>query len=168
MTDEQPKSGTDEHSSADDVFDLQRIQNLIELMKQHDLGEIDLKQGEQRIRLSRSGPQKVVTAAAAPPPAAAPQPASADAGGESQDDPNITYIKSPMVGTFYSRPNPNSESFVKVGDHVDPETTVCIIEAMKVFNEIPAELRGKVIAVLVDDEEPVEFGKPLFKVDTSQ
>ena len=72
-----------------------------------------------------------------------------------------------MVGTFYSRPNPEADPFVKVGDVVDPESTVCVIEAMKVFNEIPAELRGKIVAVLVQDEEPVEFGKPLFKVDTS-
>jgi acetyl-CoA carboxylase biotin carboxyl carrier protein len=72
-----------------------------------------------------------------------------------------------MVGTFYGRANPNAEPYVHVGDHVEAETTVCIIEAMKVFNEIPAEVRGKIVAVLVDDEEPVEFGKPLFKVDTS-
>jgi acetyl-CoA carboxylase biotin carboxyl carrier protein len=72
-----------------------------------------------------------------------------------------------MVGTFYSKPNPTAEPFVKVGDHVDPERTICIIEAMKVFNEIPAEIRGRIVAVLVGDEESVEFGKPLFKVDTS-
>jgi acetyl-CoA carboxylase biotin carboxyl carrier protein len=72
-----------------------------------------------------------------------------------------------MVGTFYSRPNPKAEAFVKVGDRVDATTTVCIIEAMKVFNEIPAELRGKIVAVLCEDGEAVEFDKPLFKVDTS-
>ena len=69
-----------------------------------------------------------------------------------------------MVGTFYSKPNPNTEPYVKIGDHVSEESTVCIIEAMKVFNEIAAEVAGKIVAVLVDDEEPVEFGKPLFKV----
>ena len=73
-----------------------------------------------------------------------------------------------MVGTFYSKSNPNAGPYVKAGDHVDPETTICIIEAMKVFNEIPAEIRGQIVAVLVEDEEPVEFGKPLFKVDTSK
>ena len=72
-----------------------------------------------------------------------------------------------MVGTYYSRANPNSPPFVKVGDQVTPEKTICIIEAMKVFNEIPAEIRGKIVAVLVNEEEAVEFGKPLFKVDTS-
>ena len=80
---------------------------------------------------------------------------------------NIIYIKSPMVGTFYSRPNPNSEQFVKVGDYVDETKLVCIVEAMKVFNEIPAEVRGRIVATLVSDEESVDFGKPLFKVDTS-
>jgi acetyl-CoA carboxylase biotin carboxyl carrier protein len=83
------------------------------------------------------------------------------------DDPNVIVIKSPMVGTFYSKPNPKAASYVKVGDHVEPETTICIIEAMKVFNEIPAEMSGKVVAILVGEEEPVEFGKPLFKIDTT-
>ena len=82
------------------------------------------------------------------------------------DSPNIAIIKSPMVGTFYSKPNPNAAPYVKVGDHIEPDKTVCMIEAMKVFNEIPAEIRGKILEVLVHDEEPVEFGKPLFKVDT--
>jgi acetyl-CoA carboxylase biotin carboxyl carrier protein len=88
--------------------------------------------------------------------------------GPAADGPSIVVIKSPMVGTFYSRPNPKSEAFVKVGDHIEANTTICIIEAMKVFNEIPAEIRGKVVAVLAEDEEAVDFGKPLFKVDTSK
>lgn len=83
------------------------------------------------------------------------------------DVPGIVVIKSPMVGTFYSRPNPKAEPYVKVGDRVDTTTVVCIIEAMKVFNEIPAEVRGKVTALLCEDGEAVEFDKPLFKVDTS-
>jgi acetyl-CoA carboxylase biotin carboxyl carrier protein len=77
-------------------------------------------------------------------------------------------IRSPMVGTFYTRPNPDAETFVKVGDRVTPQTTVCVIEAMKVFNEIPAEISGEIVAVLADNEEAVEYGKPLFKVDTSR
>ena len=85
----------------------------------------------------------------------------------SKESENIVVIKSPMVGTFYGKPNPEAESFVKVGDLVSPDTTVCIVEAMKVFNEIPADLSGRIVAVLVENEEPVEFGKPLFKVDTS-
>ncbi len=73
-----------------------------------------------------------------------------------------------MVGTFYAKANPNAEPFVRVGDHVDEATTVCIIEAMKVFNEIPAEISGRIVAILVDDEEPVDFGRPLFKLDTKK
>jgi acetyl-CoA carboxylase biotin carboxyl carrier protein len=84
------------------------------------------------------------------------------------DGPNIALIKSPMVGTFYTRPNPKAEAYVKVGSKVDTTSTVCIIEAMKVFNEIPAEVRGTIVAILVEDGEAVEFEKPLFKVDTSQ
>ncbi len=72
-----------------------------------------------------------------------------------------------MVGTFFSKPNPESDVFVRVGDPVGKDSIVCIIEAMKVFNEIPAEVSGRIVAVLVDNEESVDFGRPLFKVDTS-
>jgi acetyl-CoA carboxylase biotin carboxyl carrier protein len=97
----------------------------------------------------------------------APAPSSGAAPAAAADGENIVYIRSPMVGTFYCRANPNAAPFVKVGDHVEAETTVCIVEAMKMFNEIPAEVRGRIVAVLVEDEEPVDHGKPLFKVDTS-
>ena len=79
----------------------------------------------------------------------------------------MALIKSPIVGTFYSAPDPDAPAFIKVGDHVGPETTVCIVEAMKVFNEIPAEISGKITAVLVENGSPVEFGQPLFRVDTA-
>jgi acetyl-CoA carboxylase biotin carboxyl carrier protein len=153
------------------VFELGRIRRLVELMQEFDLREVDLRQSDQRIRLCRGvEPVSFVPAAAAPAAAAsagAPaRPASAAPAADT-DSPNITYIKSPMVGTFYSRPNPKAPPYVKVGDHVEPDKTICIIEAMKVFNEIPAEVRGKIVAVLVSDEEPVEFGKPLYKVDTT-
>ncbi len=97
-------------------------------------------------------------------PALPSQPAATSSPADAA---NIVVIKSPMVGTFYSRPNPKAEPYVKVGDRVDTSTVVCIIEAMKVFNEIPAEVRGKVVAVIASDGEGVEFDKPLFKVDTS-
>ena len=74
-------------------------------------------------------------------------------------------IKSPMVGTFYSAPEPDAAPFVKVGDHVGPETVVCIVEAMKVFNQIPAEVSGRIVSVLAENGAPVEFGQPLFRVD---
>ena len=103
--------------------------------------------------------------AAAPVPAAATAaPASA---AEAVDGDNISLVTSPMVGTFYSKPNPNAETYVKVGDHVEADTIVCVVEAMKMFNEIPAGISGKVVAVLVKNEEAVDVNKPLFKVDTN-
>ncbi len=155
----------DSGSGAGDVFDIERIRVLIELMKEHGLSELDLQQQDQAIRLRREGPP--APGMVLPPVAAAPL-APAAAPAEPEDGPNIVYIKSPMVGTLYLKANPNAELFVKVGDHVGAETTVCIIEAMKVFNEIPAEVSGRVIAILADNEEPVDHNRPLFKIDTSQ
>ncbi len=155
-----------------DVFDIKQIRRLIELMKEHDLGEIDLRQASQRIRLCRGGPVETPGAAGAPPaapPAAMQTPPVTDASETPEEsEEHIAYIKSPMVGTFYSRANPNSDPYIRVGDHVEPETTVCIVEAMKVFNEIPAEISGRILAMLVEEEESVDYGKPLFKVDTSK
>lgn len=148
-----------------DVFDVDRVRNLVELMIEHGLSEVDLRQHGQTIRLRRGGEVTGMQPAFAAPasmPAAAPTPPPQSGGAD--EDADLIVIKSPMVGTFYGRPNPESDSFVKVGQDISEDTTVCIIEAMKVFNEIAAEVSGKVVAVLVDNEEPVEFGKPLFKV----
>ena len=145
------------------VFDIDRLHQYVEFMKENDITEIDLEQNGEKIRLSRSGGVMPV-AASAPSPVAAPAAAADD--DEAEPD-HIVTINSPMVGTFYCRPDPESESYVQVGDMVTAESTVCIIEAMKVFNELPAEIRGKIVAVLVDDQTPVDVGKPLFKVDTS-
>ena len=157
-------------SSSASVFDVKTIRELVALMEEHQLSEVDLKQAEQQIRLVKGGAQPVAVAApavaapvaAAPQAAAAPSPTAEPAG----DGPHIKTITAPMVGTFYSKPKPDSEDFVKVGATVSEDTVVCIIEAMKVFNEIPAEISGKVVEVLVKNEEPVDFGKPLFKLDT--
>ena len=154
-----------------DIFDVRRVRRLVELMEEHDLSELDIRDNEMRIRLRR-GFEPLVTAtmsprssAAAATPATAP-PAASTAEPPRTDDIHAVVIKSPIVGTFYTAPNPDSPAYVKVGDHVGPETTVCIVEAMKVFNQIPAEVSGKIIAVLVENGQPVEFGQPLFKVDT--
>ncbi|MEN6558665.1 MAG: acetyl-CoA carboxylase biotin carboxyl carrier protein [Thermoguttaceae bacterium] len=152
--------------SCQDIFDVRKIRRLVELMKEHDLTEIDLHQGEVRIQLRRASanvPPMLVQAPIAVAPAVASSPA-APAPAESGDA-NLTVIKSPMVGTFYAAPDPDSPPFVKIGDHVGPETTVCIVEAMKVFNQIPAELSGRIVAVLAENGSPVEFGQPLFKVN---
>jgi acetyl-CoA carboxylase biotin carboxyl carrier protein len=164
-------------SSNQDIFDVRKIRRLVELMNEHDLSEMDLRQGETRIQLRRAGDPVVVapTAAAAPSVAAAaptptpPQPPKQAAAAESPpDEEHLVPIESPMVGTFYASPDPDASPYVKVGDHVGPETTICIVEAMKVFNEIQAEVSGKVVAVLVESGEPVEFGQPMFKLDTRQ
>jgi acetyl-CoA carboxylase biotin carboxyl carrier protein len=146
------------------VFDIDRLHQYVEFMKENDITEIDLEQNGEKIRLSRSGGVMPVVASA-PAPVAAP---TAAADNEEVADPDhIVTISSPMVGTFYCRPDPESEPYVQVGDMVTAESTVCIVEAMKVYNQLAAEIRGKIVAVLVDDETPVDVGKPLFKVDTS-
>ena len=157
-------------NAKEDVFSVERIRSLIDLMKEYDLSEVDLRQDEQQIRLVR-GAKQIVTAApavvasapAAAPAAAAPAAASS---APAADGPHIKIIKSPMVGTFYSRPNPKSDDFVKVGSSVSADSVVCIIEAMKVFNDIPAEMTGKIVEILAKNEEAVDFDRPLFKVDT--
>jgi acetyl-CoA carboxylase biotin carboxyl carrier protein len=148
-----------------DIFDVKKVRRLVELMKEHDLAEIDLRQADQRIRLRRGAEPQIATGGMAPtnaPAAATHVPATPP----SATDSGFEVIKSPMVGTFYAAGNPESLPFVKVGDHVGPESVVCIIEAMKVFNEIQAEIAGQVAAVLVENGQPVEFGQPLFKIDT--
>jgi acetyl-CoA carboxylase biotin carboxyl carrier protein len=154
----------------EDVFQIERIRQLVELMEQHGLSEIDLRHEQQRIRLRRGAEELSAAAPVGPAFATAPTPPVpvVSPGQRADDDAHIVLIKSPMVGTFYGRPHPDAERFVKVGDHISSDTTVCIIEAMKVFNEIPAEVSGTIVAILAEDEEPVEFGKPLFKVDTSK
>ncbi len=157
-----------------DVFEVRRIRRLIELMNEHDLAEIDLRQSDQRIRLRR-GPANVPLSPTppAPVPAAPSRADGASAANAAVQEPaaaadatNIVLIKSPMVGTYYAAPSPDAPPFCKVGDQVEPESTVCIVEAMKVFNEIPAECSGRIVAVMVDNGDPVEFGQPLFRVDT--
>lgn len=156
-----------ESPTGGDVFDEKKIRRLIELMNEHDLNEIDLREGEMRVRLRKRG--EVVMASAPAPMAhaapAAPAPTAATAAPATAASDNFAVVKSPMVGTFYSAPNPESPPFTKVGDHIGNDTIVCVIEAMKVFNEIPAELTGKVVACLVQNGSPVEFGQPLFKID---
>jgi acetyl-CoA carboxylase biotin carboxyl carrier protein len=149
-----------------DVFDVKKVRQLIELMKEHELSELDLRQAENRVRIRRGG--EVVTYSA-PAVAAAPAPLPGASGPASAPvDPaesRMLVIKSPMVGTFYKASGPDSPVFVKVGDRIGPEKTVCIIEAMKVFNEIPAGISGQVVAILVENGAAVEFGQPLMKVD---
>jgi len=142
-----------------DIFDVKKVRRLIELMKEHDLAEIDLKQADQRVRIKRG--QEVVTHSAAP----APRPAVTAVEPVAEASSRMLVVTSPMVGTFYRSSNPESPPFAKVGDRIGPEKTVCIIEAMKVFNEIPAGVSGQIVAILVENGVAVEFGQPLIKID---
>ena len=155
-------------SGSGDIFDLKKLRRLIELMNEHDLGEIDLRDGEIRVRLRKHGEVVTVAPARAAPVAAPAAVAPPAASAAPAADDSLAVIKSPMVGTFFVSSNPESPPFVKVGDRVGADSTVCIIEAMKVFNEIPAEMSGQIAAVLVKNGDPVEYGQPLFKVDTRQ
>lgn len=164
-----PENDMANSPSGGDITDVRKIRRLVELMQEHELTEIDLRDGDIRIRLRKGGetvyttqapmmaaPVAAPVAAAAPAASAAAAPAAAD---------SLPTVKSPMVGTFYTSSSPESPPLVKVGDNVGPETSVCIIEAMKVFNEIPAEIKGKIVAVLVENGSPVEYGQPLFRID---
>jgi acetyl-CoA carboxylase biotin carboxyl carrier protein len=156
-------------ANSGDIFDVRRIRRLVELMNEHDLAEIDLRDSEVRIRLRKHHEPVVTALAAAPVPAAAPARVAAPATAVAQTvNEHLVEIKSIMVGTFFASPSPDAPPFVKVGDHVGPDTKICIIEAMKVFNEIPSGVSGRIVAVLVENGDPVEFGQPLFKVDPRQ
>jgi acetyl-CoA carboxylase biotin carboxyl carrier protein len=164
--------GMTDSPSNQDVFDVRKIRRLVELMTERDLTEIDLRHGDQRVRIRRGGEPASAGAArvaVSPPPAAAPSPQpsrEAPSAAAAPKEDYIVLIKSPMVGTFYAASDPDSPAYAKVGDPVGPESVVCIVEAMKVFNQIPAEVSGKIVGVLVENGEPVEYGQPLFKVDT--
>lgn len=154
------------------VFDVNQVRELIELMETHDLNEVDLKQSDQRIRLRRGLAGGPVSYAATPAPAPAPAaptaaaPAAAAPATPTADD-NTILILSPTIGTFYARPKPDAADFVKVGDTVTPDTIICLVEAMKMFNEIPAGVSGKIVEVLVSNEEAVHVDMPLFRVTKS-
>lgn len=150
-----------------DIFDVKRIRRLVELMNEHELAEIDLRQADQRIRL-RKGGEPIIEVARPAAPAAPASGGTAPTPPAATSDANLVEIKSPMIGTYYSASSPELPPFVKVGDHIGPTSTVCIIEAMKVFNEIPAEVSGLVVQVLVENGAPVEFGQPLFKIDPNK
>ncbi len=154
-------------SGSGDAFDLEKLRELIELMETHDLTEVSLRHGDEQWRLRRGGREVVqmVPANLVPMVAATQEavPSSAEAKTKAPAAGTIN-IESPTVGTFYAAPSPDDSPFVSVGTKVQPETIVCIVEAMKVFNQIPAEVSGTIVAVLVNNGDPVEFGQPLFRV----
>jgi len=163
-------------------MDIRKVKKLIELLEESAISEIEIKEGEESVRISRANsapvyapPVQPLPAAAAPAvappaaalpaaaPAAAATPAAATPAAEEVDG---TVINSPMVGTYYAAPSPGAPSFVKVGQSIKPGDTICIVEAMKILNQIEAEVGGVVKKLLVEDGQPVEFGEPLMIVET--
>jgi acetyl-CoA carboxylase biotin carboxyl carrier protein len=152
-------------------MDIRKIKKLIELLEESGLAEIEITEGEESVRIARvmQGPPVVTlpahhappAAAAAPAPAPAPQ--SAPPAAPAARDENL--VTAPMVGTFYASPSPGAKAFVEVGQEVRVGQVLCIIEAMKMMNQIESERAGKVVAVLAKNGEPVEFGQPLFAIE---
>ena len=154
-------------------MDLKDIKAIIDLMKKNSVTEFELEKQDFKIRLKRGAngtapvvayddPPALVVAQAAPviPAPAQPVPAAPPPSNELE-------IKSPMIGTFYRAPSPEAAPYVEIGTEVNPETVVCIIEAMKVMNEIKAEAKGVITQVMIENTKPVEFGQPLFKIRPS-
>ena len=152
-------------------MDLERIEELLRLLSDHDVSEFSFKDKDQTLRLRLGPPPAMAPAVMAPAPsavaapsvapAAAPAPAVAD---EPQGEQGGTLVESPMVGTFYRSPAPDADPFVEVGSSVTKGQTLCIVEAMKLMNEIEAEVSGVVAEILVDNAQPVQFGQPLFRI----
>jgi len=149
-------------------MDIRKIKKLIELIENSGLAEIEIKEGDDAIRISRSS-AVVETVVAAPAIAAVAAPAAVENAGDEVDDtagiPDGHVVTSPMVGSFYPSPSPESKNFVEVGSKVKVGDTLCIIEAMKIFNEIESDKAGTVIAILKEPGDPTEFGEPLFIID---
>jgi acetyl-CoA carboxylase biotin carboxyl carrier protein len=153
-------------------MDLKLIKNILELISESYVNEVSLEEGDFKIKVKKQGEvQQVSYSQAAAPqapaqPAAAPQPQQASQTETSEstadDQPAGDTVKSPIVGTFYTAPSPDSDPFVKVGDQISKGETLCIVEAMKIMNEIEAEFSGTVQKILVEDGQPIEFDQPLF------
>lgn len=161
-------------------MDLKSILELLRFVSKSDLSEVIVEEGEFRLTIRRGptgvptplpmAPAPVALPSAAPVlPPPVPTPAPAEPPKAEPEPPaapkKVEYIRSPMVGTFYRRPSPDKEPYVKVGDIIQPGQVVCIIEAMKLFNEIQSEIAGKIVRILVEDAQPVEYDQPLFEVE---
>ncbi len=152
-------------------MDIRKIKKLIELLEESSLSEIEIVEGEESLRITRAtaapaalAPQMVAAPApvAAPPPAAAPEPAASEPEGDAIPDGQV--VRAPMVGTFYAASSPEAEAFVGKGQSVAVGDTLCIIEAMKMFNQIESDYAGTVVAILAENGQPVEFDQPLFVI----
>jgi len=153
------------------MIDIRKLKELVRLMVENDLTELDIRDEQETVTVKRPGihavPQVVAAPVMAAPVAHAAPAAAAPAAAPAPAKETLPAIESPMVGTFYAAPGPDKAPFVSVGSKVGPDTTVCLIEAMKIFNEIKAETSGTVEEVLVKSGQPVEFGQPLFRIRPS-
>jgi len=150
-------------------MDIRKIKKLIELLEESGIAEIEIKEGEESVRISRHGtmpmqmPMQMYAPQSAPAPVA---PASAPvAAAPVEKKPLGHTVKSPMVGTFYMAPTPGAKSFVEIGSRVTAGDTICIIEAMKILNQIEADKTGVIAAILVENGQPVEYGEPLYVIE---
>jgi len=150
-------------------MDIRKVKKLIELLEESGIAEIEIHEGEESVRISRQSVSAAPAVVSAPPaPAAAAVPATEGAPAVAEAEPETVSghtVNSPMVGTFYAAPSPGAKPFVGVGDSVGIGDTLCIIEAMKLLNQIEADKAGVVKAVLVENGQPVEYGQPLFVID---
>lgn len=153
-------------------MDIRKIKKLIELLEDSSLTEMEITEGEEKVRLSRKTKQQIVSvpsapAATVPAPVetAAPVMTAATTETVSASEGSGLFIRSPMVGTFYASPSPDAGPFVRVGDKVSVGDVVCIVEAMKMFNQIESEVEGTIKRVLVENGQPVEFDEPLFEIE---
>jgi acetyl-CoA carboxylase biotin carboxyl carrier protein len=158
-------------------MDIKEIQELIRFVAKSGVNEVELERDGFKLSIKANAPAPVAQAVAAPMPmqVAAPAPVAAApaaaapvapaAPAAASNESNYLTITSPMIGTFYRTPGPDKDPFVNVGDVVEPGKVVCIVEAMKLFNEIESEVKGRIVKVLVDNASPVEYGQPLFLVD---
>jgi acetyl-CoA carboxylase biotin carboxyl carrier protein len=150
-------------------MDIRKVKKLIELLEESGIAEIEIKEGEESVRISRTGQNPAAAPAAMmAAPAMAPAPvaaAAAEAPAAEESVPAGHMVRSPMVGTFYRASAPGAKSFVEVGDTVSAGDTLCIIEAMKILNQIEADKSGKITAILVENGQPVEYDEPLFIIE---
>ena len=151
---------------ADKDTDLQKIKELIEIMQENELVEVEIKHGDDKIFLKRSCPQQPTLMPVITPhiPTAFSAPGAPQTPAPAPPQENLVEIKSPLVGTFYAKPSPDSDPYVEVGSQITPQTVVCVIEAMKVMNEIKAESSGTIVEILVRNGEAIEYGQVLFRV----
>ncbi|HKX84062.1 MAG TPA: acetyl-CoA carboxylase biotin carboxyl carrier protein [Pyrinomonadaceae bacterium] len=155
----------------DPSFNMNELRELAELVNEHGFTDFEFENENIRVRLSKAAPAAPVQTAApvSAAPATAPTPTTAPLASEQEapaadSDAGLFKITSPIVGTFYSSPGPDKEPYVKIGSKVSPESVVCIVEAMKLMNEIQAEASGEVVKVYVENGQPVEYGQPLFGI----